>query len=300
MIRLRFIHLSDVHVREPHPGWRLGDIASKRLTGWVNLTGLRRGQHFQHAALRVEQLMHEIDLLHPDAVIFSGDASTLGFPAEFHRVANLLRVGEPLPGVAVPGNHDHYTRSAARTNAFEDAFAPWLVGRRLGNETYPFAREIGGVWFIGVNSSVPNRMMWDSRGAVGHDQLRRLDQLLISLPPGPRVLVTHYPYCTAEGVAEPPWHGLRDRTQLAEIVQRHRIRLWLSGHRHRPYTIGPTDEMPFVVACAGSATQEKLASFAEMTIDDNHLSTRRFTHRDKLDRYEASDDAARFNILFGK
>ena len=49
---------------------------------------------------------------------------------------------------------------------FEDAFAPWQQGRRIGVHPYPFAQQVGPVWLIGVNAATGNRLPWNATGAV--------------------------------------------------------------------------------------------------------------------------------------
>jgi 3',5'-cyclic AMP phosphodiesterase CpdA len=263
----RFFHISDVHVFADSPGWTVRDLLSKRATGWVNWRILGRAKRFANARRILTQFAERVLAERPDAVIFSGDAAALGFSSEMSEAAQLLRVNE-IPGFSVPGNHDHYTWASVRQRGFETAFRPWLEGIRVTDETYPFARNVNGVWLIGVNSSVPNWGVTDARGLVGPEQLRRLDELLTKLPAGPRVLVTHYPYVTAEGTAEQRLHGLRDREQLAAIVSRHGISTWFCGHRHHHYLFGPNNEVPFQVICAGSTTMIGDAGFREVTIDD--------------------------------
>ena len=116
----------------------------------------------------------------PNHIIFSGDASFLGFDNEVARAAQLLRVGDPAspPGLAVPGNHDLYTPAAVRSGAFESNFGPWQRGVKVDNEPYPFAQRVGSVWLIGLNSAAPSPWPWDATGQVGAPQLGRLREML--------------------------------------------------------------------------------------------------------------------------
>lgn len=264
----RFFHISDIHVAATNRGWAIRDFFSKHVTGWVNWNLLGRGVRFSQAAQCLEKFERDVRLLQPDAVIFSGDATALGFATEANMAASLLKINE-FPGVAVPGNHDHYTRQAVAQRRFEAAFEPWLQGKRMGSETYPFARCFNDIWFVCVNAAVPNRGITDASGLVGNDQLRRLDQLLSQLPDGRRVLVTHYPYVTAEGLAEPEDHRLRDRDALRSVVVKHGIKTWLCGHRHQYYQFGPSADAPIHIICAGSSTMIGTAGYWDITFADN-------------------------------
>jgi hypothetical protein len=162
-----------------------------------------------------------------------------------------------------------------RSGAFERDFAPWQTGDRVDSELYPFAQQVGPVWLIAVNSCTPNLRPWDASGAVGPNQRERLRDLLRQLPPGPRVLVTHYPVCLADGRSEARWHGLRDLAETVRVAADGGVGVWLHGHRHHPYFVGKPPQAPFPAICAGSATQIGLESYGEYTLTGRHLVARR-------------------------
>jgi 3',5'-cyclic AMP phosphodiesterase CpdA len=261
-------HLSDIHITAPTLGWRLRDYFSKRWPGWINFRWLGRGSRFRHADEVLTALSAELPQRRPDRVVFSGDATSMGFESEFRRAAEILGVSHPdmPPGLAVPGNHDYYTRPVAASGLFERYFGPWLQGERIDGATYPFAQRIGHVWLVGVNSCTGNVWPWDAGGSIGEPQLDRLRRLLSSLDAGPRVLVTHYPVGLADGRPERRTHGLRDLPRAVEVAQAGGVGLWLHGHRHHPYHL-VSPQTPFPVVCAGSATQSGLWGYTEYRID---------------------------------
>jgi 3',5'-cyclic AMP phosphodiesterase CpdA len=285
---VHIIHFSDVHVYVSRPGWRLGDYFSKHLTGWLNWNLTSRGKRFADALPRIQQIARIVEEIRPDGVVFSGDASAIGFPLESAVVADALKL-DAIPRIAVPGNHDHYTKSALKRAGFEKAFAKWQQGQRIDATRYPFATQIGETRFIGVNTACPNWIVWDAHGCADHSQLARLDQLLKQLPPGPRVLVTHYPYAKADGEPEHRWHGLRDRSLLSEIAIRHGVRVWLCGHRHRPFVLSPTKDFPIAMICAGSATQQGPASFSELRIEGQQIIVTRWKNDPVEKRYRPNE-----------
>jgi len=265
---VRLVHISDVHVGAAKVDWTVGDWFSKRLTGWLNLRVLPRGRRFKRTDEILDALARDLRRRPPDRVVFSGDATALGFETELVRAVELLGVTGPnaLPGLAVPGNHDYYTRRVAATGLFERYFEPWQQGMRIGTERYPFAQKVGPLWLVAVNSSVGNRKFWDASGQVGSEQLARLETLLAQLSPGPRILVTHYPVALASGSPEPHHHGLRDLSDLLAVVTRGGVCLWLHGHRHGAYHHASPEIAPFPVICAGSATQRGQWSYGDYTI----------------------------------
>jgi 3',5'-cyclic AMP phosphodiesterase CpdA len=292
---VRLAHFSDIHVSARPPGWRARDWLGKRLSGWINLSLLGRGRRFARADEVVAALMAELRQLPPDRVVFSGDATALGFEAELARAAELLGLagGDPLPGLAVPGNHDYYVPRDARAGHFERHFAPWLTGERVDGAVYPFAQRVGPLWLVAVNTSVPTFLPWDASGHTGPEQLSRLGHLLERLTPGPRVLVTHYPICLDSGRSEGRSHGLRDLTRLVDVAARGGVCLWLHGHRHGPYYHANPGQAPFPVICAGSATQRGHWSYKRYTVEGSRFTA----HRREFDPQNGTfRDAGEFTL----
>ena len=288
---VRLVHFSDIHVTTRPLGWRRGDYFTKRLAAWVNLYGLGRAYRFRHAEKVLATLREEMRRSPPDRVLFTGDATALGFEAEVARAAELLGLhnGHPLPGLAVPGNHDYHVRAAAMSGAFERHFAPWQEGERVDGATYPFAQRVGSVWLVAVNSSVANRWFWDARGFVDEPQLERLERLLAQLSKGYRILVTHYPVCLSGGEPEARHHGLRNLDRLVDLARRGGISLWLHGHRHVAYHHTQTAWTSFPVICSGSATQAGKWSYGEYTLRADRLTGVRKVYDAPADRFRQAD-----------
>jgi 3',5'-cyclic AMP phosphodiesterase CpdA len=276
---IRLAHFSDIHVSTLLLGWKLHDWFTKRLTSWLNHRVLGRARRFTLAQTIVARLADHLRERGTDHLVFSGDATALGFESEFRRAAELLCVGQSaIAGIAVPGNHDYCTPLAAASGAFERHFSPWQQGRRIGEHCYPFAQQVGPAWLIGVNAATGNRWPLDAAGSVGPEQLERLKQLLHGLEPGLKILVLHYPICLSNGQRESRRHGLRDLDALLPICRDAGVGLWLHGHRHSPYHLQQTPDAPFPVICAGSATQNGIWSYGEYRIDGADLQAIRFAY----------------------
>jgi len=291
-VPVRLVHFSDVHITKGPMGWRGRDLVTKRLTGWMNLRLLGRGLRFRHAHHIAEVLVADIKRRRPDHVIFSGDATALAFDSEFAEAARVLGVADAdmPPGMAVPGNHDCYIARPVRERAFERHFAPWQTGERVDAEHhYPFAQKAGHVWLIGVNSSVATFWTWDATGRCGAPQRERLHRLLHQLPPGPRVLVTHYPLARAKGQRERVFHGLRDWRELLRVAADGGVGLWLHGHIHRPFVLNVPQVAPFPVICAGSATQTRVWVYNEYLITGHRLAMTRRRYSPSEQAYQDAD-----------
>jgi 3',5'-cyclic AMP phosphodiesterase CpdA len=276
---IRLAHVSDVHLFCRTARWTMRDWFTKLPAGWINNRFWPRAVRFREAASVLEALVADVQECRPDLLIFSGDATALGFEEEFAEAARLFRVGDSMavPGLAVPGNHDYYTPHSAARGYFENYFAPWLDGERLDGARYPFARRVGPVYLIAVNSAKPNRWPWDATGRVDAEQLDRLRRLL-ALPhiaACPRIIVTHYPICLANGDPETKVHGLRGLAEVVKAAQAGGVGLWLHGHRHHPYAVfsSPLSSIPSI--CAGSGTQRDCWSYSEYSLDGPTLGVER-------------------------
>ncbi|MCI0680603.1 MAG: metallophosphoesterase [Gemmataceae bacterium] len=289
---VRLAHVSDLHLTAPGSDWRWRDWVGKRLFTWLNLRFFGRGRRFAHVERVLTRFAAELEERQYDRVIFSGDATALGFDTEMRRVAEILKV-EQIPGLAVPGNHDYCTMGAARSGNFERRFAPWQQGTRINGQVYPFAQQVGHVWLIAVNSAKGSRWCWDATGRIGDDQRDRLRRLLHGLPPGPRILVTHYPICLANGRREGLAHGLKDVRDTVAAAAAGGVGLWLHGHRHRFYCLPQPPGAPFPVICAGSTTQSGLWNYGEYEIEGHRLRGVRRVYDPQSDAFR---DADRFEL----
>ncbi len=273
LMTVKLAHFSDIHLTVRPLGWRARDVFNKRTSGWVNLNALGRGLRFKHANDVTAALRKEFASRDFDQLVFSGDATALGFPSELKEAATRLGVGDATlpPGIAVPGNHDLYVRHSARDRFFEEAFASWQHGQRIGTDAYPFARKVGHVWLIALNSAKPTFLFWDATGRVGDAQLQRLRALCATLDAGPRIVVSHYPLLKEGHQVEPRWHRLHDWRAARDTVAECGVNLWLHGHRHHWYVLPPAANLPFPTICTGSSTQTNRWGYHEYRIDGGHL-----------------------------
>ena len=285
----RLAHISDVHITASRLGMRLHDWWTKRPASWLNLRLFGRGRAFRYADQVLDVWRDEIVARGVNRVIFSGDATAMGFPSELERAADLLGATRGLQGIAVPGNHDYGTRKAAASGDFERYFEAWLDGQRLEDHTYPFAQKIGDVWFVGLNSAKGNVWFWDASGRVGETQLERLRKLLADLPAGPRIIVTHYPLFLANGKPEHRAHGLRDAAAVIKVASEGGVKLWLHGHRHGFYWFENLPGVPFAMVCAGSGTQSGLWSYLEYDLEGTKLQGRRRVYDADKNAFQEAD-----------
>lgn len=267
---VRLAHFSDVHLTTSNLGWKVRDFFGKRASGWMNVAVFGRGHRFRHANAVVQALLKEFHERPLDHLVFSGDATTMAFESEITEAAHRLGVWDTTlpPCIAVPGNHDLYTYGSVRRRVFEFAFSAWQEGERVDpDHTYPFAKKVGHVWLIALNSATANLFPWDATGKVGHAQLERLKRLVAKLDDGPRVVVSHYPLLTRARKPEARWHRLKDWRHVRDVAAACGVNLWLHGHKHAWYVLPAGDDLPFHCVNVGSSAQERLWGYHEYTID---------------------------------
>jgi 3',5'-cyclic AMP phosphodiesterase CpdA len=272
MTETRFVHVSDIHLTVPITSWRWEDTLNKRLFAWMNLHFAFRKWRFRHCEVVLQALARDLQAS-PAHIIFSGDATAMGFGEEMARAAELLNVST-MPGTATPGNHDYCTITAKREGHFENYFARWMEGERVGPEIYPFAQRVGGAWLVTACSAEANFWPWDATGTVGDEQLARLEKLLSRLEGGPRILVTHYPVVSRWGWSEFFLRRLIDLDGLLRVAVKGGIGLWLHGHIHHPFYFEAGKHAPFPIICAGSATQTGYWTYGDYTLRGNTLSAK--------------------------
>ena len=120
-------HLSDPHLA-PLPPPRIGELASKRLLGYLNWVRKRRAIHRRDVLAAIVADLHAAK---PDHVAVTGDLVNIALPAEIANAARWLEtLGPPAQVSLVPGNHDAYVPGAAARCT--RAWAPYMAGDATG------------------------------------------------------------------------------------------------------------------------------------------------------------------------
>ncbi len=229
---MRIVLIGDLHFYSL--GLRPWDLLSKRILGQTNLWPNRR-LHFRLD--RIGPLIEQVHAARPDRVLFSGDLTTTALHSEFEmarkRLSPLL---ERYDGLIVPGNHDRYTFTAARTRRLERYFPDHAPA------SYPFHRRLDEkLHLIALDPTRPNFIT--DRGSLAPTQLRAMRGLLESLETDDRLIVLcHYTLNTPQNPRaigasgdEPSRHRLTDASQLLDLLRSHRPTLYLHGHVHQPW-----------------------------------------------------------------
>ncbi|NBC95824.1 MAG: hypothetical protein GVY27_05665, partial [Deinococcus-Thermus bacterium] len=223
-------------------------LLSKRLLGQVNLWVHRRSRFDMSL---VERIIGRIEALEPDLLLCPGDVTTTALHAEF----GLARwwFGElfgRLPTLVIPGNHDRYTFTAARTRRFERYFGAWAP------DQYPHRATFDGpLHVIAIDATQPNLLL--DPGRVGRTQRAALAREIAAVPAAGRVIVMcHYTLgVPPHDRAEPRHHALVDESALRRVLRdADRPITFVHGHVHRPWCWRPAEAPNVVAINTGSPT----------------------------------------------
>ena len=151
----KLAHISDVHLG-PLPELTLRELASKRITGFVNWHRNRRKHLFPNT---LDKLLVDLARHKPDHLAITGDLVNLATGIEIRTAAEWLReIGNPECTSVVPGNHDAYVRGAYEKSM--RAWYPYVRGDENPTEfpvdrhVFPYLRVRGPIAIIGCSTSV--------------------------------------------------------------------------------------------------------------------------------------------------
>ena len=264
----RLAHISDIHLG-PLPRVTLAELASKRITGYVNWHRNRRKHLFGNT---LENVLTGLREAGPDHVAITGDLVNLATRTEIEVARLWLETHfDPLKTTLVPGNHDAYVPGAlARAKA---AWRPWLLSDTPAPDgaTFPSYRRRGPVALIGL-STANATLPFMATGDFGHKQARAAGKLLDQAREDGlyRVVLIHHP--PVRGAA-PVHKRMRGISRFAKMLKQHGAELVLHGHTHLDtlHHLKGRDGMVPVVGIAsasqGPGGRKPLAGFNLFEID---------------------------------
>ena len=227
----KLAHISDVHLG-PLPKLTLMELASKRITGFVNWHRNRRKHLFPNALI---QVLDDIRRQAPDHVAITGDLVNLASKTEILGARDWLEMtGNPHDTSVVPGNHDAYVRGA-----YERAMGLWHDYVR-GDGTpsvfdpdrklFPYIRRRGHVALIGCSSAIATPP-FSAAGFFSPRQARETARLLTEAKAQGlfRVVMIHHP--PVRGAAE-THKRLVGIGRFGEVMREAGAELVIHGHTH--------------------------------------------------------------------
>ena len=250
----RLAHISDIHLG-PLPALTLLELASKRITGFVNWHRNRRRHLFANT---LEILMEDIERRDPDHLAITGDLVNLASSLEIGTIARWLEdAGKPENISIVPGNHDAYVRGAY--DKATKAWYPYMRGDQGPDEwdeddhVFPYLRVRGKVALIGCSTAVATPPFAAS-GYFGHRQAREAVNMLRAAGEAGlfRVVMIHHPPIRGATSMHKRIIGIR---RFGATISSGGAELVLHGHTHLNtvhWLRGQTKQVPVVGIASAS------------------------------------------------
>lgn len=227
----KLAHISDVHLG-PLPNLSIRELASKRITGYVNWHRNRRKHLFGNT---LERLMEELHAAGPDHVAVTGDMVNLATGIEIRMVKEWLANSlDPLSTSIVPGNHDAYVPGAHDKSVHawydyirgDDDPQIWSEDHKL----FPYIRRRGPLAIIGCSTSLATPP-FSAMGYFSPRQAREVAALLkLAKEEGLfRVVLIHHPPIRGAAARHKRMVGIR---RFGAAIRLAGAELVLHGHTH--------------------------------------------------------------------
>lgn len=270
---MRIAHISDLHVLSLE-GAIPFRLFNKRATGYANL---RLKRNHVHKSELVRAIAAHLAKASVDHVVITGDVSNLALETEFEAVRRILdeELGLPPSAISiVPGNHDVYTRGAARDQRFARFFERYMTSDLPEHRTshaggmFPVVKLRGPAAIIGLSTALP-RPPFVAAGRLGDAQLAKLERILESPEVRMRtpVILLHHPVHNPLTWLKTQLEGLADAERLSRMLAPLERGLVLHGHLHRrlhrtlPTARGHIDVVGATSASLVHESAERMAGF---------------------------------------
>lgn len=276
---MRIAQLADFHFT--HLTWNPLRLFSKRILGNINWFTSRKKHFFEEQLESLPQLIQELGV---DWTLFGGDVTTTALLEEFEKGKEFFDSFQK-PWIAIPGNHDRYTRRSCKELHFYRYFSH---PRASVEEPIDFfnlkehrieAHKLGAGWRLIALDTALATHLYSSQGLFSEKLEGYLEEMLKLIPETESIiLMNHFPFFQND-----TWrHNLLRGEALQKILgDNPRIRLYLHGHTHR-HTIADlqVSNLPLVLD-SGSCAQGRKGAWNLIDLKETGCSvtTYRWDHR---------------------
>ena len=273
---LRIAHLSDLHFCKVSKNPL--QFFSKRWLGNMNLFFCRKKRW---AAQHIEALGDLLEEKGVNLVVLTGDATSTSHSAEFRLAAaffNQLKK-RGMDVIALPGNHDHYTKKAYRERHFYNFFPARLMeeGHHLSHFCLKShavgAKQLPDGWWLIVLDTALATPWVSSRGLFSTEVEEHLRRLLKQIPEGDKVIIAnHFPFFQSDSPRKILVRGKALQGVLEEFPK---VKLYIHGHTHRRSVADLRENgLPIVIDCGSTGMGSKV-SWNLIDLEENSV---RFQH----------------------
>lgn len=266
----RLAHFSDIHLG-PLPGVTYRQLASKRITGYVNWHRNRRRNIHEGVT---ERLLSDMEHFQPDHIAVTGDLVNLALDAELEMASLWLEsLGAAERISLVPGNHDAYVPGALDKAC--RSWARWMKPDHRPKSTtrhgFPYLHRRGPLALIGASSAQATAPFMAS-GTFSSVQAKGLAELLRAAAADGlfRVVLIHHPPVRGATATRKRLFGIR---RFQNVIHANGAELVLHGHTHLATTHwidgkeGPVPVVGVPAAGQGAGGSKPAAQYNLFDID---------------------------------
>lgn len=224
---MRLAQISDFHFTRLT--WNPARLFSKRILGTLNWILTRKGAFSEEHLASLPSLFDQLGV---EKILFGGDFTSTSLEEEFSAARSFLQRCN-RPWLAIPGNHDSYTKESERKKLFYHYFSnPDQGGFPLSLskdrvEIHPLKK---GWWIVLLDTAKATHFL-SSKGNFSPKLEENLLRALHSLPAQDKILLfNHYPFF----LNDLPSRHLERGAALEKLIKKDkRICAYLHGHTHR-------------------------------------------------------------------
>lgn len=276
---MRIAQVSDFHFT--HLTWNPFRLFSKRFFGNLNWFLCRRKHFFEEQLAPLPELFDRLEI---DWVFLGGDFTTSAMPEEYRKAQHFVKKISK-PWIAIPGNHDCYTKTSYRNKHFYRYFTnkrkaivhpvEFFTLKEHGIEAHFLTK---GWWAIALDTAQATNP-YSSEGLLSEKLKDYILEVLALIPQEESILlINHYPFFQNDQ----PRRNLIGAKELENLIkQQPRIRLYLHGHTHR-HTVADLQNANLpIVLDSGSCAQGRKGAWNLIDLTDKgcKVSTYRWDHK---------------------
>ncbi len=207
----------------------------------VQISDLHVGSQFLQEKFDI--LVDEVNSLHPDVIIITGDLTNEGLMQEYEECKSLLEKFETRKIITISGNHDYRN-----------------TGYLLFKRYFPFetVNELSDdVVLVTVGTARPDR----NEGEVGYRQNLWLERTMKKYKDRVKIVAMHHHLIAIPDTGSDQLTVV-DAGDVLRTVLDSKVDIVLCGHKHRPWA---WNFGALTVVNAGTATSERVRGFFENT-----------------------------------
>lgn len=229
-----------------------------------------------------EGLLKSLKDINPDLVLLTGDITQRARRAQFKAAKHFTHEINPIPVIAVPGNHD-----IPLFNVFTRFLNPYWGFKKLFKDQLEKEHRFGDILVSGLNST----SKW--RHVQGQFNQRRLEKRLRRKQKTAKIHIAafHHPMDCSKPQDEK--NLLVDRTETIQLFDQYGVDLMVGGHIHDPYVSLSTVRYPntkrsMIIGVAGTCTSWRTRkdapnSFNLIEIDTFDIPKMTITRYDQIE-----------------